>query len=372
MIYLFNSSYRPLYTTNILNTLFLPFGSTNEYRYSIRGEKIHISPDKYPEFINKTAGDEVVIVFIDRFAADGYQYHPIRRGKLLSCEERSNRLFFNVKLEDFICSNNVDEFNDIFRNNLDIHGIPKLTDNDLYNVNDGYYAIESDSMFVDESQYSSGDSAWISIVERLSSTKAFKATENTQYIFLKSNLRNVDDDKLIDSNLRDNTSQYDLTLGKDYELMMTYYFPEQRNNREAIAKVDIDFGMNLTSAGSNSLDINSLSNSLNIKFATKQHVENNQNGIKFTYSSAEGDVQTIGPDKDLLIRLKQPNSFWLYMFIAFILFSICSVILSTDFSNITPLSFKGLLDATWAKIIFGFIQALVLFWILKLSGQKFL
>jgi hypothetical protein len=36
MIYIFNSGSRPIYQENILSTLFLPYGWTNEYRYSSR------------------------------------------------------------------------------------------------------------------------------------------------------------------------------------------------------------------------------------------------------------------------------------------------------------------------------------------------
>ncbi len=36
MIYLFNSAFRALYRANVLNTLFLPEGYTNEYRYRVQ------------------------------------------------------------------------------------------------------------------------------------------------------------------------------------------------------------------------------------------------------------------------------------------------------------------------------------------------
>jgi len=82
MIYLFNSAYRPLYTRNILNTIFIPPGGINEYRYSVRGNDIHIAPGSCSEFKNAPAGIPIVIIFIDRFGRSGYEYHPLRKGRL--------------------------------------------------------------------------------------------------------------------------------------------------------------------------------------------------------------------------------------------------------------------------------------------------
>lgn len=71
MIYLFNSAYRALYTRNVLNTLFIPKGGTNEYRYRVRGATTHIAADSYGDFINATSGEAITIVFIDRFGNGG-------------------------------------------------------------------------------------------------------------------------------------------------------------------------------------------------------------------------------------------------------------------------------------------------------------
>ena len=47
MLYVFNSAYRPLYTKNILNTLFLPYDWTNEYRYRHGQDSSNVGPETY-------------------------------------------------------------------------------------------------------------------------------------------------------------------------------------------------------------------------------------------------------------------------------------------------------------------------------------
>ena len=89
MIYLFNSAIRPLYKGNLLATLFLPYGWTNEYRYSCSTQRRNVSEDFIDDVKKLWGKEDAVIVFINRFGKDAsnndaYEYYPIRRARFLS------------------------------------------------------------------------------------------------------------------------------------------------------------------------------------------------------------------------------------------------------------------------------------------------
>jgi len=385
MIYLFNSAYRALYTRNVLNTLFIPKGGTNEYRYRTRAAGANIAPDSHGDFINEASGEEVVITFIDRFGKTGYVYHPLRRGRLVTCREEQDRLYFRVNLDQFVYPRDFAAFNEILKRSLGPKGLPRLTNDDPFNANDGYYAIKAGNIFTQANDFHWGQDAWQSAVENLRKTQAFAEraprAESSQeeddahreFLFVRCDIsQESTQKKAVTPTLRKGLAVFDLLRGARYEFLLSYRYPPQLENTSYTAIVEAEFGENLRALGSTSINIDSYSNSVSLPFATKRHLEDNKDGISFKFISNRSKYELIGPDSRLLFRFKEAKSFWIQLGIILLLFTALSVFIGADLPQISPLTICNVVKVLWLKVLAGFLQAAVLFWMFRLVGKKVL
>lgn len=271
MMYLFNSGYRPLYVKNVLNTIFLPSGYTNEYRYRYKGDPRHVPPAMYDQFTTLVQGTECVVCFIDRFAAQGYNYHPLRRGTYVSRREESDYIFIRVRLGDFIYPRNLSTFRQHIVQALGTAGLPALTGGDPESTNDGAYVIKCQSIFGQRDDYLSDDGAWTAAVRDLSGTRALASTPEQSPVFLRADIRqSATPGKRINPILRDNSARYELKKGNSCELLLTYRFPRQRTDQSARAQLEIKFGDNLRPLGNTLINIDSHANSIITPFSFKR------------------------------------------------------------------------------------------------------
>ena len=385
MIYLFNSAYRALYTRNVLNTLFIPKGGTNEYRYRVRGQTTHIAADSYGDFINAASGDSVVITFIDRFGHNGYVYHPLRLGRLVRCREQQDRLFFRVSLEEFVYPRDIGSFNQVLTRSLGQMGLPCLTGNDPRNADDGYYAINAGSLFTAVNDFHWGEDAWQNAVEQLRRTQAFSETSPPtvvgeeqdatpmEFLFVRCDICDQSTKKQqVASKLRKDLAVFDLLRGARYEFLMSYRYPAQLTNTSYTATVEAKFGENLRALGSTTFNIDSYSNSVPLPFATKRHLEDNEDGVSFEFTSNRSTFRLIGPDARLLFRFGESKLFWSILVFLLLVFTTLSVVIGADLTKISPLTICNVVKTLWLKALAGFFQAAVLFVLFRLMGKKFL
>jgi hypothetical protein len=373
MIYLFNSAYRALYRTNVLNTLFLPEGYTNEYRYKVQGTPTHIAPESYSSLKNAKQGESSVIIYIDRFGTSGYVFHPLRLAKFVISRELNEYLHFRVQLDNFIYPRDILAFNNQIRISLATAGLPKLIDNDPENSNDGYYAILAGSIFDHADDFYFGERAWVNSIESLSETRAFTSTMNDQVIFIRADLKAQSAQEVIEPQLRKDSAFFRLLKGTNYEVVLTYRYSLQRVNQSAKAKVDIELDDNLRSLGSKFINIDSHANSVVFPFATKKHLEDNESGMGFTFTVPGNDeAKILGPDRSLQFQIKESKAFWVQVIAALLLFSMLGSLIGVDFSKIEPMTIIGILSAVWPKLIMGIVQTLILYWLFRLIGKKVL
>ena len=385
MVYLFNSAYRALYTRNVLNTLFIPKGGTNEYRYRARGSITHIAADSYDNFMNADSKEPVAITFIDRFGETGYVYHPLRMGKLVTCREEQDRLFFRVSLEEFVYPRDISRFNQVITRSLESKGLPCLKGNDPYKADDGYYAIKAGSLFAAAADFHWGDDAWENAVENLITTKAFSQmsppivggqeedTTPREFLFVKCDI--CDQSTLVQQvapKLRKDLAVFDLLRGARYEFLLSYRYPPQLENTSYTAMIEAKFGENLRALGSKGINIDSYSNSVPLPFATKRHLEDNEDGVSFEFTSNRPTFKLIGQDARLLFRFRESKPFWIILVILLLAFTTLSVVIGADLAKISPLTIWNVVKALWLKALAGFFQAVVLFFLFRLMGKKFL
>jgi hypothetical protein len=269
MIYLFNSAFRPRYVRNVLNTLYLPEHCANEYRYRFIGEKPNISAGFFSELEGLKPGTECVVIFIDRYAKGGYEYHPLRKARFLRHRVVADYLYLKVELLDFIYPQNLQQFQESLL--AQVKGMPCLTNGEPEYQHDGYYAIESDSVFGHLDDFKRNDDAWTSAVTALSATRAMRTDDEQWPIFLKVAIHPRKDRTSLAPITQDQTPLFQLTKDRVFELVLTYKFPQQRRNNTSQCRIDVRLGENIRALGASSFMVDSVSNSAIVSFTTRRY-----------------------------------------------------------------------------------------------------
>jgi hypothetical protein len=375
MLYLFNSAYRVLYLRNVMNTLFIPVGGTNQYRYRFRGSSgdsdyININKLSYDELVTYARGSTVCIIFVDRFSPGGYTYHPLRLALFIKTSENNDYLHFHVQLDKFIYPRDSVTFNQDFRDHLHKFGVPKLTNNDPKSSNDGYYAVIADSLFSHTDDFFSSKDSWTHSVRALESCSAFTADSKKEFVFVRCTLHDADKGSIVEPYLLNNTAIYHLTKATKYKLDLPYRYPAQVTETSATATLECKLGDNLKALPDQEINIDSCNNNPPYYFTTKRYIEDNADAISFKFATNREGVEVIGTDAKLEVRISESRWFWLQIAIAVLLFSILSVVIGADLSSIQTKTLDGLFGALWPKWIASLFQAIVLFWLFKLVGKK--
>lgn len=369
MLYLFNSGYRPLYVRNVLNTLFLPEGCTNEYRYRYVGDPRHVPPAAYAKLPKLASGTECVVFFINRFGATGYNYHPLRRGTYLSFREENDYVYLRIQLDAFLYPRDLAAFRNHLERALVPAELPKLTGNDPKNKRDGAYVIFADSIFGQAQEYLKDDEAWTAVVQDLSETPALSTNAEQSPVFMKADVRSTDS-KRVAPVIHDGKSIYKLEKDKYYELLLTYQFPRQHAEPEARARAEIRLGDNLRALGQPSISIDSHKNSVPVPFIIKRYMEDSSGSISISPVDEPGQPKLLISQSTLPYEIRESTAFWLKMGGALLMFSLAGAFIGVDFSKLSPFSVPALFSAAWPKLIAVFIQTAALFWVFRLIGKK--
>ncbi len=178
-----------LYVNNILNTLFLPAGAWNQYRFARAGDHINVDPDLIPRlerFAAKWRKEQVLLTFVDRYAAGGYQFRPLRRGRLTNAYTEGNRLFCEAELGDYIAVDG--NFADWLQENAHGANYPHLVGNDPNNHNDGHYVVHTSAAWTSLPIVATGDQLWTEHVDALAKTHRFQNPPNHNFFFFRADV----------------------------------------------------------------------------------------------------------------------------------------------------------------------------------------
>ena len=379
MIYLFNSAIRPKYVRNVLNTLYLPQGCSNEYRYRHDESEPSVSAALMSKLESRLTDTDCIFIFIDRYGDKGYVYHPLRRAKLLGFRVAEGRLYAKVELATFIYPRDLPQLQRSLIGQLESGGLARLTQNDPENTNDGYYIMESDDIFGKRGEFYEGDGAWKVAVDNLAKTRSFAATEGQYSVFIKAifNNRGTDDNSFLMPKPRHGNPAFTFIKDKSYELVLTYRFPKQAEDNTAQVSLDLTMGDILRPLASTSFAIDSLSNSIVIPFSSKRNAEDNSGGIALRQStmSRAGEVskcEVLLPDASIEYVLEDGTSFWVLVVLLLLTYSVASGFLGADLSKLHPFTWLGMVKELWPKFIIGIIQALSLFCLFRTIGKKVL
>ena len=367
MIYLFNSGFRPLYLSNALNTLFLPKGSINCYRYHESGNNVHVTKEFISQLGHLSKDESLAIIFVDRFSLGEYTYHPVRLGCYQRFEIKDERVYLYVELTDCVYPKNITSFNALARKALLELGSPKLVGNDPECTADGNYALCGPDIFQPESDYFIGKDAWPKIVRSLETTQAFRSTRDNPVVFMKAEIQDQNGHTIYPK-IKKGESSFDIVHNKHYKFCVDYQFPIQNEDTSYVETGTIsvnDPPFRLES--DNQLKLDTTSTSKEYHFTTKKYPEDTSGNLSIQFTNKN----VISPDKALGLNLVEQKSLWPVTFILLFFFSLLGwVTTSVDFTNFDFCNVYTSLMTEWPKLIFLSVQSLILFFLLKIFGKK--
>ena len=177
------------YVNNILNTLFLPDSSRNEYRFAFFGAQVNVDPQLASRLV-RLAGrrwkkkEHVLLIFVDRYAAGGYQFRPLRSGLLTDTNIEGDRLFCEVELQEYLEAG--PNFANWLLQNAQNMNYPRLVGNNPNEPNDGYYVIHTSAKWKTLPIVARGDQVWIHHVTALAATQRFQHPADHQFFFFRA------------------------------------------------------------------------------------------------------------------------------------------------------------------------------------------
>lgn len=184
MIFLFNSSSRSTYLDNIFATMHLPLGAINRYQYRYEGNNSAVDSSIK---MNCNVGDNVIISYIDKYAAEEeVVYLPLRKGRIIKYEMMDGRVYYDVKLLEYCHATNEKRYS-----NFIITEVDQVYHQESNGTWSGILATKKD---VDVSNLlETTDDSWFITAKRLSQKKLF---QDYYSIFTKLSITNVKNDHL--------------------------------------------------------------------------------------------------------------------------------------------------------------------------------
>lgn len=214
MLYLFNSSSRSVYLDNVFATLCLPYGIENTFQYS------YIKNNAVDETaIDVSEGEDVLVIYIDKYSEMVKSYVPLRRGELVRSEKMDGRIYYYVKMLDYVHSTNIEEFssyiNSLFKG--------KIYHKDKKERWNGFLAIRDERGLTDGQRcICTNQESWINTVEALSDRELFKKEYSLFIRFEITDLKG----NTINTNCVENTWGLNLVSQNTYFLKVSTYIKD--------------------------------------------------------------------------------------------------------------------------------------------------
>lgn len=350
----------------------MPRGTINDYRYSYEAPHHTNVPDAFEKTLQQLGrGTEVAVIYVDR-KPTGYDYYPLRLGKFLTYRPEDGYLYITMEQGNFVYPKDPAGFKTKLVTALPT--LPKLTNGDVNNTNDGHYALVSDhNVFLTPKEFTSREDAWKAAVEGISRTDKFKSTPTEHIVFVKGTvLEDGETPQEVEPENENDAAIFIFNPKKTYLLRLSYRFPIQNENKSITGKASIQIDETLRTLDETTVDINSFVNSFDIALKTKKHSKEHDGRIKLQWASTTTGATLIGPTGELRTKIRDGTLFWIQLMLLIIGAATCSVIVGADLEKIKP---KGLCDLlmheyVYPKIVAGVVGALCLLGIIRSIGEK--
>jgi len=359
MIYLFNSGFYPLHRVNLLNTLFLPAGTCNNYRYG----KDNLDPLLFanPSIVKKR--DDCIVVFIDRYREQGYEFVPIRKGVLRKVDKDADHLYFTVILSDYVFAVDLPAFNNDISKSLQTHGLPRLTPGKPMETKDGWYAIVTNGFCAESDAFHTGDTAWAKAVDDLAGRQAF-ADPSVDAIFVKGKV--VSGRKTVNPRRVFDPGRFRFLPGREYSLEFAYRYPRQKGRTGGGTTIQVHSTDNLKWGDDQALPVDSFANLVIRRFTPKRYPED----LAGSLSLQRSDTRFLIPEAVISFVLRESFAAWIFIILALFVFSIASVLIGIDMSKLEPPYLSNIVTTHWPKLVGAVLQTAALFVLFRLIGKK--
>lgn len=346
MLLLFNSAFRPQYIENVLNTLNLPFGSTNTYQYSISSNnKCYI--DTSAQVDNCAEGDQVLIIFTDRAIPDDFKFFPLRKGVLIESEERQGIIYYHVELHEICNVENIAVFTETLK--ASANGL--LFNKSAGGEETGYFAFKIDIELAQSLQIN--EMSWRKNSEFLSQCDYFKKVFP---VFTRFKLYTKNGKKSIHITKSGYERFYKLRIGKQYIAKIDYYLPDADVNPE---KVCVEMQLEaIPDCFSSTFPVRRLgakASMVKYGFSIDDISRNTELSYGLTKLTAEIDKKLMIASRPVLIRSKRSVGNWALIISCVIVIVLCTVMKGFDLDEIlakpTPVISQGLFSFYYDKCI---------------------
>jgi hypothetical protein len=368
MLYVFNSAYRPLYTVNVLNTLSLPGGFVNEYRYKYSDKTKYLSTDLLSSLDSLAKSKtETVITFIDRFAEGGYRYYPLRKGSLIGWKHEGDQVFLRISLADYLASKNPDEVTKALVEALGPKRLPVLTNGNPMEPHDGDYVIENADILKDLIEI--GDNSWSKTVDAVSSASVFLASRQQASLFTRIRVEEASSQDEVKPSVKGTVSVYKLKKTGKYRAVLIYRFPAQIGDKSAHGEIQVSTDDNLTPS-STAVAIDSHANSVELLFHAAPKAEEPTGAIRIEPSTTENQPALLTSNAAMQYRLVQGGGFWVKLLFIALVYALASSLQASDLSTLWNACPSQIASAITPKLILGLVQIGTIYSAFRLLGTK--
>lgn len=382
-LWLFNSASTGKYFRNVLNTIALPSGAANEYRYRTNGDG--------PSYVHDTAaagrletGLPVTIVFADRWHAGGYLYVPLRHGELIRTELDGERQHYSVELGEYASMpDDPVSAGEQLRDELTQYNPPNLRDEDPTKERDGSYAFVAEPPKVlAEYQQSKGDQAqrWDRIVAVLSQRYVFATERGGIPIFTRIAVSDGEDQVRLEPR-GSSFGTARLIRGSQYQLDFTFRFPTYGSHGGQNPHLEVIATDNLRLLANPKLPLDSTGSRITVPFAFRRYADEQEGSIKLVAAletSKESDAKSLVlADLPIIFRAKTGARAIAGIAIAIALFAAGSLLIGLDPGNVLDAwRAQDISGELWLKSIVtaggAVLQAFAAILAIRIFGQKFL
>ncbi|MGB2754941.1 MAG: hypothetical protein WBD75_00890 [Phycisphaerae bacterium] len=273
----------------------------------------------------------VAVIFIDRFAEGGYRFIPLRMGRLVSSRQAGERQFFSVALQDFVCPRDSAAFNKELHNALHKKELPRLTDGDPQNRDDGYYAIEGPDIFANAGGYTLGEDAWDGTVQQLYGTKAFQASAERRPVFCRCQISEEQGrGRPLKAKIRGEEALFRVLRGRTYVADL-YYKVGCDEHKHAGLEILLSVPQDIRVAGNPRVPIDANSNRQQVPFNVKRHPEYAAGSLEFSFWPLVPKEDDKPLEMAIRYEVSTPLGVYVWVPLLVVLFAACSAFKGMDF-----------------------------------------
>jgi hypothetical protein len=293
--------------------------------------------------------EDVMIIFIDRFADGGFKFYPLRKGTLVKINKKEAKVYFTVKLLEYYAVSDISSFNTRLKN-VFAPTIPKINPNGDPNI-DGLGLFAFKGMDISK-EFTVCDNPWTTIVEKLSDLNVFSEgfTIFTQAELCKANAN--------DSTIRCS----ELVKRKNYRVNLGYYFKEQDLNKNSYAEIELEDKERSYFNLDSSRKIQNKRGRIPFEITVKKDVEQKYEDISFRLvsSSCKENRQVFIANAPIKVAIAGNKLFVLEIAFYVILITICSWLLNIDpAANVKELTTPGIIPGFGGKLLLSISQFLL-------------